>query len=506
LVWRFGRILRALYWISDLAFMPLLAEDLASFTDPGKVNMGNTPYFNVLWWLMATKHLPFHRAIWAAGPYLLSAATVVLIALGARKVSGTWAGGLTLILGLGASWPVLMTTLPPGSRVSTWFANAVMAGLLMHLIGRDSFEIKKALPVTVAAIAVAAATAGSDPLFYVSGLGPFVLAVGLAVFLHPEVRRDSRALVAASAVAVSVLAGAVASRWMNGLGYRANGPAFIFASMDEVLDNSRSFMDSMLAMANGQFQGRLLGPGALAVLASAVAAFVALVVCGRLVFHVLSGRVRDANPAFTAWVCFWGVSMLGVSASLVLTKVAVGAGLASTRYLIPVFYAVVALIGVCASAKTTRQWLAAGAAALFIFLGWRSQTRFYLPLDRTPIVARGPDIVRFLESRNVRRGYAGYWTAHSFTWNSRLLVKAYPINACALGQQTGYCPFPLAVRDRWYTPRNGPSFLLLDPDAPLPLGPEGADALGKPTVTKRFDRITVLLYDHDIAADFSRNP
>ena len=72
----------------------------------------------------------------------------------------------------------------------------------------------------------------------------------------------------------------------------------------------------------------------------------------------------------------------------------------------------------------------------------------------------------------------------------------YPVLTCSA--LAGLCTYPLHEISSWYTPRAGRSFVVLDPR----YGPSPADLhLSGSQRTLTYARYTVVVYDHDVAAN-----
>ena len=129
LILQFRRILGGVYWNSDAAFAQVLVggSDLAS---GGRINVGEASHFSTMWFLQATKSLPFREQVWDVAPFVISLAGVALIAWACWKVAGVWAAAITFALGLSAGPLILATTLPQGMRSHTWFGNSVLVAFL----------------------------------------------------------------------------------------------------------------------------------------------------------------------------------------------------------------------------------------------------------------------------------------------------------------------------------------------------------------------------------------
>ncbi|MDQ4149973.1 MAG: hypothetical protein M3164_08315 [Actinomycetota bacterium] len=506
----FPRLIQAVYWNSDLAFMPLLAEDLQSLRSlrsAGEVNMGNTPYYSTLWFLLMTKPLPAYRLIWAVGPYLLALAAVGLMAWSAWRVAGRWAALMTLAIAVGAGGLVLLTLLPPGARVITWFANAALGACLVFLASTRGRTSRSALLlVGLGTALLAGTTAGSDPLFLISGLGPFLGAAAIVALLDRDRESAATLIVASSICAGSIAIGVLTAWWMGSLGFTATypGAGFEFATQNELLTNVRTLVTDILVMGSGLFLGLPVSPISVAML---VAGVVALVAAGCPVVMLTRVLRRDSDLAdgrgLRLFVSYWSLAAVGVAGSLVLTTNALEMGIASARYTVPIFYSVAALAPVWAGRSGGKQALVAASAALFIVLSAYFQRGIPAETSRLALVKEAPQLISFLEGEGLTRGYAAYWDAHALTWNSDMKVRVYPISECRLPESATPCPFHIAIRESWYRPAEGRTFILFNPTAASPLKAVPAPDLGPPSQVRFFGKLAVFVFDYDVASRFT---
>jgi hypothetical protein len=518
----FSRILKALYWDSDVTFLPLLTEDLPSLGEAGKVNTGNNPYFNTLWLLMAASRLPFYSLLLDVGPYLAYLVTVGLTTWAARKAAGRWAAAVTAALLIGVSAPVLVTVIVPGFRITTWFAGAATLAYLIWLVSRNSDKVGSPLLAVGALVTVLAGTTlASDTLFLASGLLPFA---GAAVYIWLTDRSPRGWWTIGVSAAVTVASLAIAAWtawWMHSLGFRATYPSvgFWFATEKQFWGNLGQIIQAVLAMGNGTFFGRPLGRSALAAAVAAAVTSASVVVSGAAVRRTLWGPVHavrsvsqsspgtleSARPRaqLGAWVAYWALAGTGVTACLLLSNISSGIGVDSTRYAVPIFFSIAALVPVWAGNSTFRRGSVAVLAAFLILVSARGHRAIYAGTEDVPLVEQAPALLNFLEQQGLDRGYAGYWNAHALTWNSNLKVRVYPVFECQQPANNQLCTFPIAARDSWYRPQQGRSFVLTGPERGQALSDVPSSELGPPQLVEKVGKLTVYVYAYDVAARFT---
>jgi hypothetical protein len=514
---RFGHILSAVNWSSDAAFWPVLVDHLPP-RGAGVTNLGNTPHYMTVLFLLATRALPGHWMIWAWSPLVTSLAGVGLVAWASHRAFGRRAGLLTLCVGTCASFPVIQTIVPQGVRSWTWVADAVMGALLVELVSlflRDRhgrMALVRGGAATLVATVFAGLTIASDPLFLVAGLGPFAAAAGVVRLRHPG--RASRRLVLAAALVVAggfavalPVAGAMASR---GFRWSAVPNALAFASYDDLVRHLGWLGEALFPFGNGLFFSRPIGLVAVAMLVSSVLGLVALGVTATRAGWRLTGSDRSA--AQTAHVAYWSLSAAFVVGVYVVSTIPTVSGIASSRYLVPVFYAVAALLPLCTGRSARSRMAATAAAGVFCVVGILSQNVLVV-FDRGPFPQPrdGRQLIAFLEHEGLTRGYAGYWDSHSVTWHSwhsggRATI--YPVSECLPLSKT-LCPVNLATSTSWYRPEPAVKTFVVTGGS----GPPGAalrtsppESFGPPAQTATVGAYSVFVYDYDVASRFGPMP
>lgn len=436
---------------------------------------------------------------------------------------------------------------------------------------RRAFAIRSAS--VVGTTVVAGLTIASDPLFLVAGLGPFVVAAGATWLLHRD-RAGRRLFLVASGISAGglalapLVAAAMASR---GFRWTPVAHAFTFASYDVLLRNTGWLGEALLGFGNGLFFSRPIGLVPAAMLASSAIGLGALVLtltrAGRMllgpsaagnpperwsslapaptasgthptlaalpapwdpegsalgrgtVASMAAGRPAAApasrpSPAQTAHVAYWSLSAVLVMGVYVVGTIPSVGGLGSSRYLVPVFYAVAALLPLCIGRSAPVRMTAVAAAALFCVVGITGQD-ILVAFDRGPIPLPrdGRKVIAFLEQEGLTRGYAGYWDSHSITWHdqdSGGRATVYPVGECEAPSPPSasprtLCPFALATSTSWYHPQPGMRTFVVTggagpPSAALAAAPP--QAFGPPVQAAVLGTYSVFVYDYDVASQF----
>jgi len=131
LIAQFSRIIDAVNLNPDAAWAPVLALEGKSGPEGGFILVGEANHVTTIWFLMATRSLPFRSVIWEWAPFLTFLGGLGLIAWACWKVAGRWAALLALSIGVAATPAVLLTALPEGIHGLTFFADAILAAFLV---------------------------------------------------------------------------------------------------------------------------------------------------------------------------------------------------------------------------------------------------------------------------------------------------------------------------------------------------------------------------------------
>jgi hypothetical protein len=451
------------------------------------VVLGNMPYFTTLWADLLTHGLPHHRLLWQYGPLALFVLGVAVLAATAWRLAGRWAGGTTAVLAGALSTSALLPTLAQAFHGLTWFTSILLGASLAWAAGTRRTLRRRALVLAPVA-AIAGVNLASDPLLALAGITPLVAAPALRwVRGRRQDDRDLLALAGATAGAAIAVA-LVTTGLMHSAGVTDAAPrGFLLrlAGADAVGGRIHTLLADLGALAGS---GRSTGALWLPVLCVAAAA---------AVVGALGRRVRLGRAA-GIYVAYWTISAGLLSVAFVASRVPLGQGTASVRYLVGTVYAAAAALPLLAAGSRRGRVLLAGAAVGVCALACVSLARNDLAAARArqPVVQYGSAIVRTLHRLGLRRGYAQYWKAAALSWQSGDRIVVAPVTACLRGR---ICPFRLNSVASWYAPGRRParSFLLDDPYTDG-FG-AGVRSLGRPEQVRRFGPIRLLVYRGDIS-------
>jgi hypothetical protein len=200
-------------------------------------------------------------------------------------------------------------------------------------------------------------------------------------------------------------------------------------------------------------------------------------------------------------VLFWGLTAAFVAVAFVLSKAP--ENLSALRYAVPLLYAAAATAPLLLERPGWARGLVPAAVSVFALAGVIGLARDKVAPAALPVRLAQPELLRFLEREHLKIGYAGYWEAASFTWQSKLKVNVYPVYECRRPAALTLCPFYFHRISTWYSPRPATrSFLIVDPAQPFVTGPADP-AFGRPEKVYPAGPLKVYVYGYDIASRFA---
>lgn len=508
---RGSRVIHAVQLNPDAAFAPVLVADLRTGTTGGLTLVGEASHLTAIGFLYLTRGFPFRDLIWDWGPYVTFLIGLGIGAWACWRVAGPWAAAMVFSVGACAEASVLMTVMSEGIRGHTFFAVAVMCAVLVALVQRPDMPRARKGAVVTAAVAIAGATAASDPLFLAVGLGPLAGAAGVVWLLRRDRQTRELALLALGTVVGALVTSQLIWAGMRSLGLKKNylSTGYSFVDPGRVWPNIQVFLRHLLRLTHA---APLTHPGRATPAQLAMTLVIAAVTLYAFSLGVRLRRRPErpaagaAGTALLAYTAFWVLSALGVLAAFALSSFSAGPS-DTSRYVIPVFFALAAVGPLWGRRLDWRRPVAAGCVALFCLASIAARRDLFVH-ERYPgfssVHANGPELIAFLKSKGLRYGYAGYFTSHQLTLMSDLQVYAFPVIACRAPASDIICPLFVNVRTAWYVPRPGVrSFLLQDSSVPASISPVPSKSLGPPSEVRTFGTMTLFLFDYDIAARFS---
>lgn len=506
-------IVAAIYRNADIAAAPEIGQLSAKAPEFAQTVLGNAPWYSALWFEQLTRWVPGHRTLWELTPWILTLGGIALVAWAAARVAGRWAAAIIAVTCACAGATLLPLQFAWSIHAVAYVHICVLAAFIVPLAlgpGRGRWWVQAAVGTLV--ILVTGVGMASDKLVILGGLVPFAVAgVVLWRLSAPQAALSvlgSVVAVVVGAPVVAVLATATAHR--QGV-IPAPFPISLSA-VDQLPGHVGDLVGSLGVLANGDFGApgvsltgllTVLAAGGGAILLVAAVSHAGAIV-GRL---VTAGRDRSRwtpeAAAGAAFVCYWAAVAVLLSAAFVFSGLP--KGLTTSRYLVPVGYAVVVIAAVGA-ARAPASWravaVAAGASAIILSAAVSLAQRHIQDTAYAPDQGVAEQLARFAAREHLSTGYAGYWDAPALTWELHdPRVTVYPVITCG----STLCPFPYHKINTWYLPRPlARSFFIVDARL-LRLRAYGAlsgppAAWGSPRQIAHLGPLTVYVYPYNLAA------
>jgi hypothetical protein len=522
---KFNQIVAATYLNADAASAPVLGELFSGSPAHRQVFLGQMGWFSTLMFELATRNLPLHRQLWETVPYAMALASVALIAWAAWKVAGRWAAAITGVVILGAGPHTLGLLFSLNDHSTTWFSLALLAALLVFFQAPPAWlrAWSRALIVLVAG-AIVGANAASDLTLLVAGIVPIVLAAGLTWALRPGRERARAWWRVLATVVVAGLCDELTHVWAHHQNV-LTPPQFVhntFAAAEAIPTNFKLWWQSLMVLGNGNFFGQVLGFTSALQLLCAVLTLVALALVVRFAWRGLVASVpktwrehearndapglwgepqssvapleREAQVLPIAWCAFWGSSALLLSASFVFSSNPIDIN--SSRYLVGAIYAAAALVPLLAARGPAVRVAVTAGATIFAFTGLVSLVENQELASGNSSYSLYHQVERYLDSRHLSLGYANYWDGAPIMWDTKMRIRAYPVQDCA----PNLCWSYLHMITSWYTtPRPRQSTFLIS-DAAQSISSAPTPNLGNASAVQQIGPLTVYVYPYDIAS------
>jgi hypothetical protein len=473
---------------ADAASGPVIASLFGERGSDGVV-LGNYPWYEALGILRATKPLPAHRVIWEYGPFVVMAITIGATCGLAARVVGRWAGGIALVA-LAAAGPQLLDDLDTWAfHGLTWLHVVVLAVFCVWVSTRERPPLALAVIVGL----FTAPAVASDNLLYVAGIGPLLIAAGMAVAKGAP-RRVLRggAICAGVATVGGLLIGAIARgddvRAAHALPIRLADPGdwphhVVIAGK------------ALAALGNGDVFSTTLGASAVTHAVCIALWALAVVAAARACWD--TWRDPGAAPPRVAYVTFWATSALALLVAFVCSTAP--RDINSARYLVGVLLAVASLAPLTL-VRTRRLRLACEVAVTVLALaGVAALVRGEMTDNpaRFPDGAEAAAVAKVARRYDVSYGYGGYWTVTPISWRNHLAPRLYPVREC--GPDHALCRYDFHTLGAWYQPKPGRSMLVIDSENRLEQVTAASEQLGRPLATAHQGGLTILVYPRDIA-------
>jgi hypothetical protein len=495
-------IVRAVYWNADVSTAPVIGETLSHAR--GDTQILHFGFYTTLAWEVATRHVPFHRELWVATPYLFVVASALLLAWASWRLAGVWAGAVSGALALCSSSRVTYVLFTPDVHTSTCFTSVLLGAFLVFLTRDAGRPFRRTAAVAVAVGLLAGANAASDPLLYYTGLGAFAATIALSACVRRCVgdrATSAAALLLLSAVVGALVTTAVAHDWRIAIYHDPMGVAPWSAMWPNVVKLAEECAELLNGAfwLHGDLGGWLL---ALVCLVSVcVVAALAVVAAFRGLLRARAGS-RSSLPADAVYPVYWVLVLALLFCSYAGSTVGRLSG--SYQYFTVTAYALAALAPVVVPRLPGVVTLVTAASVAYCaasFISTNIHWNRFASLP--PLAAEVPRLEAIAQDNRVAVGYADFWNSTPVTWATAFRLPIYPIDDCE--PTAPLCMHYVQTNTNWYVPRPGRrSMLLSSSGGSYFSGPPGS-VLGRWVRRIRLDeQTTVYVYPYDIASRLGR--
>jgi hypothetical protein len=486
-----------LYRNPDIAFSEVLAA-LSGSAGPGRVVvLGSHPYYEAWWLEKATAGLPHHWQIWEGIPFVIAFLGIALMAWTAWRVLGAFAALLTttVMVALGDDMRLILFSSDAHGYVVAH--GALVAAAIVFLAerairGRLSWSLLAGAGIALTLLNAVAAT---DPLFEFAFLPSLAVAGCVAWWRHPGYTQRQLAVFCVAVCVASILGAQLLDGLMRSEHVIASPFPITFVTSTAIFAKLQTTIVSLASLGGGDFFGRPAAETSLLVFTIAVLAMVGLLAVLGLAWHYAKSldqrSSRMTNPQ-DIYIVFWvGVIVLSLAAYLLTSVGTEGAD----RYLPGAYAGSAALLPVLAGRRVLQRALLAGAVTLFAILIATNHLIEGPPVGTGPSRSEAYQMLNFVRAERADHGYSTYEVAPVATWQTRALLKVYPIFVC------GGTVFPGALSEinTWYRPKaNTRTFIITQSGSPFANNPP---QFGAPLAGESFGTYSVYVYGHDVAAN-----
>jgi hypothetical protein len=472
-----SRIVDDVNWDTDASGLFALADELRG---SGTVYMAHAGDWTAVWWMLATRWLPWHAGLWEASGYFFALAAALLLAWATARIAGRWAGVTAGAVAVVIAGPFTLRALVSLSAHVLTPLGAVVLGVGLVLLTRSGWWIGGLVGL------LAGATAASDPLLWFAGVAPFALAGALLAW---ATRRKDVGIRAGFTLAVTVASALVTHAVMHAFDFRTVPLDSLLASVSDLPSNVRHLgrMIALFGGANYAIPGGYPHEPLRALLALLVFAAVAAPVVAAVLL-----TIRRPEPVKWAYAWFWATTSIVLSFVFVVTPNAVDLGPKSSNYLLALAPAAGVGVALLAASSPVRQVVAGLAIAAVAALNIGSIADGRAEVTGLLLQQYEQPLLDLLEREGVTRGYAGYWDAQNLSWQSDMRLLVAPVSNC--GEEL--CPNNIFTIRSWYKPQGGRTFLLVDPTVNVIHAPPFA---ARAKASRTFGPMTLYVFDYDIA-------
>jgi hypothetical protein len=348
-------VIAAIYVNADIASAPAMGELVGRAPRGAEVVLGNIPWYTALWFEELTHGLPLHRPLWELTPWVLGLIGIGLVGWATARVAGRWAGWIVAVTCGCAGAALLPLQFAWGVHAVSYVHIFILGAALVPLAmtpgwvgGRPWRHIALlALIAVLTGLGVA-----SDQLVIVGGLVPFVVAGAVLAYVSP---REDLWRVVGSVLSVPIIAAGVAivvTHFANAAHIVPHRFPITFSNFNQLFFHVGDLLGSLVILGNGNFSGvdvSLTSGVAFVCAATVLLAVYVVLRCGRTMTVELGtrghgehvGQTRRTTAGMT-FRTFWLTCALAVSVAFMVSSVPIGLG--TSRYVVPVAYALVVIV------------------------------------------------------------------------------------------------------------------------------------------------------------------
>lgn len=460
-----------MFWDADAAAAPLIAEQFGR-PGTGLITIAHFGWYSMLWLMVATRDLPGHREVWLVLPYALVIFALVLLALVVRHFRDAWAGAIFLAASV-AVGPFALRSLVTPNYHTTTFINVALLGVVLALLSSDWGGYARRAVVALTIALLTGLDVASDPLLWIVGVAPFILAAGYSVFRFRNAWVPTLVIAAAMigtiAAVDKVVRDVMAAREVSIISQPVAA-----TSLSHLPGNLRTLVDEVAVVFGADLFGTGYEGSALRnIIVAALVLLLVIVIASLLARTLWLRRITQRGHADQTLVVYAVGIVVAISGAFALTTIGENSGIGGANYFLALAVALPLLAALIPHSLADRAAIGCALAAVMAFNVAGVQAG-YASLRVGSIETYAPMIVSALEREHLRYGYASYWDALPLTLYSRGSLEVASVSQCKPPSGT-LCAFQINSAAGWYREHPGsPSFVIVDPETSfVKVGPPG---------------------------------
>jgi len=469
---RWASITSTLYWDADAAAAPLIAEQFGR-PGTGVITIAHFGWYSMLLLMDGTRDLPAHRELWQLLPYGLVIGSLSALALAVWHTRGPWGGAIFLAASV-AVGPLALRSLVTPNYHTTTLINVALLGAAIALVSSESCGYACRAVVSLPLALLTGLDVASDPLLWVVGVGPFVLAIAYGAIRFRNARGPflvvALATIGTIVVVDNLVREAMAARDVSIISQPVG-----LTSLAHLPQNLQTLADELVLVFGADLFGTGLGGSVSRNIVLATFVLIVFTVLAGLLGRELlaSGRTRRGRAEQVLVVYAIG-AIFAISGAFALTTVGeTNGGVGGGNYFLALAVAIPLLAALTPRSLADRAIVGCTLAIVMAFNVAGVESGYASPRAGS-IETYAPQILSALEREHVRYGYASYWDALPLTLHSNGSLQVAPVSQCEPPKLT-LCAFQLNSAAGWYRSHPGlPSFVIVDRETLfVTVGPPG---------------------------------